>query len=312
MILRATIAAAALFAPGAGNAQALDFPAAAVPIANRTVAQDSYFIALAPFEDGPINGVTAEGALRQQSWKVGAGGLTTLQILVPLRDQLEQAGFETLFECETRICGGFDFRYQIEVLPEPDMHVNLGDFRYLAMRRMTGDAADYVSLMVSRSTNAGFVQLTEIGSLSQSTAVTASTKTPDPRIVLEPQGPVGEQLETLGHATLDDLTFKTGSADLGDDVFASLNDLAEYLMAHPNAQVMLVGHTDTDGSLEGNIALSRKRAASVVERLVSKYAVPRAQISAEGIGFLAPRASNLTEIGRAQNRRVEVILTSTK
>jgi OOP family OmpA-OmpF porin len=71
---------------------------------------------------------------------------------------------------------------------------------------------------------------------------------------------------------------------------------------------VLVGHTDATGGLEINISVSRRRAASVVERLVAAYNVPRAQIAAEGVGYLAPRATNLTDAGRTANRRVEAVL----
>ena len=88
--------------------------------------------------------------------------------------------------------------------------------------------------------------------------------------------------------------------------------LGAYLLANPDKTVALVGHTDAEGSLAGNIALSQRRAASVLERLVSVYGVPRSQMEAEGVGYLAPRLSNLTEEGRRKNRRVEVIMTSTQ
>jgi len=49
-----------------------------------------------------------------------------------------------------------------------------------------------------------------------------------------------------------------------------------------------------------------------LERLVSVFDVPRSQLEAEGVGYLTPIATNLTDKGREQNRRVEVILTSTE
>jgi outer membrane protein OmpA-like peptidoglycan-associated protein len=76
--------------------------------------------------------------------------------------------------------------------------------------------------------------------------------------------------------------------------------------------VAIVGHTDASGGLEANIALSRKRAQAVRNVLIEAFGVPAAQIQAEGVGYLSPRASNLTEAGRTQNRRVEVMLTSTQ
>lgn len=323
VILRTCIFSLAVLTPQICPALTLDFPAVARPLAERSVAQDSYFIPLGSYQDGPIPGVIAEGAVRLRSWKIGVGGLTTLQILVPLRRQLEDAGFEMAFECEDRVCGGFDFRFQMDILPEPDMHVNLGDFRYLAAKRVTGDVTEYVCLIVSRSANAGFVQLCEVGVAQENTSLTASTKTPDasledvevsrslpsPGIALTA---IGQRLETVGHATLDDLEFQTGSSQLGEREFSSLESLAAYLLANPRRQVMLVGHTDAEGSLAGNISLSRKRATAVVARLTGTLGVPARQVSADGVGFLSPRASNLTDDGRATNRRVEVILTSTQ
>lgn len=313
MTPRAAIVIALTANPCGAAAVTLEFPAVAIPTAERVAPKDSHFIALAPFRDGEIEGVVAEGALRQQAWKVGAGSLTTLQILEPLRSQLVAADYDILFECDTRACGGFDFRYRLDVLPEPDMHINLGDFRYLSARKAGNDAVDHVSLLVSRSSNAGFAQLTRIGASQPVMTAAASA----PSAVFEapppaPAGAIGQQLEANGFARLGDLTFASGSSQLGDETFASLAELAEYLSARPDARITLVGHTDAVGSLEANIALSRKRARSVAQRLVEAYGVPRGQVSSDGIGFLAPRSSNLTDEGRALNRRVEAVLTSTE
>jgi len=312
MIARFGIMVFAMLASAGAQAMELQFPAVASSIAEKSIASDSYFLPIAPFVDGPIEGVIAEGQVHQQSWKVGTGALTTMQILAPLRAQLQQAGYEPLYECEAKICGGFDFRYQVELLPEPDMHVNLGDFRYLAASRQGDDTPEYVGLIVSRSANAGFVQLTSIGATNAAANITASTKAPPPRTAPTQAGPVGSQLELAGHATLDDLYFKTGSSQLGEEQFASLDNLASYLTARPDRQIVLVGHTDAEGALDNNIVLSRRRASAVMERLVYTHGVSPAQVSADGVGYLSPRASNLTDEGRTQNRRVEVILISTE
>jgi OOP family OmpA-OmpF porin len=125
-------------------------------------------------------------------------------------------------------------------------------------------------------------------------------------------GSLGERLEAGGFVVLEDLVFESGSSRLEEGDFDSLSALAAYLKANPGRTVTLVGHTDASGSLSGNTALSRNRALSVRERLLTTYGVPASQVTAEGAGFLAPRDTNLTEEGRARNRRVEVILTSTQ
>lgn len=296
--------------PFSAQALTLDFPGFASQIAGKENKGDSVFLPTNAFSEGKVEGITAEGAISHQSWRITSDVITTLQLLQPLRQQLSADGYEILFECQDQICGGFDFRFRLDVFSEPDMHVNLADFRYLVAQKIVDGIPEYASLVISRSPNAGFVQLTQVGKPGQVATITTSTKAPpaDSTII----GPIGEQLEANGHATLDDLVFKPGSSSLGDGDYTSLRALADYLAASPNRTIMLVGHTDAEGALDGNVKLSRKRATSVMEFLITSFGVSENQVSADGVGFLSPRASNLTSDGRAQNRRVEVILTSTR
>lgn len=296
---------AGLAAPVSAQALMLEFPASATLLADQEVAEESYFIATDFYSGDHLDGINAEGDVRHRSWKVGNGGLTTLQLIAPLRDQLKANGFELVFECETRACGGFDFRYLIRILPEPYMHVNLGDYRYLSARKMTDGGPEHASLMVSRSANAGFVQLTSVDSTGSASGKLAAEALP----AAVPIGDnLGSLLESSGHAVLYGLEFKAGSAELEGDSFGSLANLANYLNARPDRKAILVGHTDAEGSFYMNIDLSKRRAASVLERLVSRYGVNRVQLASDGVGYLSPRASNLTPEGRKQNRRVEAIL----
>lgn len=312
---------AACLLPSMALAMALDFPAPASPTATRSEPLASYALPIGPWKDGQVSSRILEGPLEQTAWRIAAPGMTTLQILAPLRNQLARAGFRTLWECETNACGGFDFRYAIDVMPEPDMHVDLGDFRFLSAERTGSDGPEAVSLLVSRSAETGFVQMVSIGaapsatgplSPAQPAAPTVPAVTPDAADpVLQPSD-LATALETDGAAVLEDLVFKSGSAELGPGPFGTLAALAGFLKEDPARSVALVGHTDALGGLAGNTALSRARAASVRERLIAEYAVPAAQLTAEGVGFLAPRATNQTEDGRARNRRVEAIVTSTR
>ena len=109
---------------------------------------------------------------------------------------------------------------------------------------------------------------------------------------------------------LERLEFETGTSDLGPGPYATLERLAELLTAEPALRIALVGHTDAVGGLEDNIALSRKRAEAVRQWLIDGHGVASDRLEARGAGYLAPRASNLTEAGREANRRVEVVLLS--
>jgi len=83
--------------------------------------------------------------------------------------------------------------------------------------------------------------------------------------------------------------------------------LAAWLAGNPARRIALVGHTDSQGDLAANVAVSQARAEAVRAILVAQGA-PAGQIAAEGAGWLAPVASNLTPEGRARNRRVEAVV----
>lgn len=315
-----TVASMAGLVP-AGLAQAitLDLPDTAKPSAQKSESLASYALPIGPFSDRALPTRRVEGALTQVAWRVESPGATTLELLSPLRGQLMAIGFKPVFDCDTAECGGFDFRYATSVLPEPEMHVDLGDFRFFAAER----GEEVVSLMVSRTAAAGFVQMTHVGGTSAPAPVlTASTKASPAKAVALSTGQapsalspkpdsIGAKLMSGGSLALDDLVFASGTSTLAEGDYKSLQELAAWLGENPGLTIALVGHTDASGGLEGNIALSRKRAMAVRNELITRHNIPQAQVEAQGVGYLSPRASNLTAEGRDKNRRVEVMVTST-
>lgn len=301
----------ALVAPAAGAAPTLSLPPSAMQTAEDRSAMGSYALPVGPWKDGKLETVRTEGEVTQTAWRVRDPDVTTMGLLATLRDQLAREGFDILFECEADACGGFDFRFAMPVLPEPEMHVDLGDFRFLSARRETGGAPDHVTLLVSRSSDSGYVQMTRIGAaLVRPLPIAAAGFRP--REATPGPSPLGDQILAQGKVVLDDLRFESGAVQLGEGEFPSLAALAEFLKANPGKTVALVGHTDAEGTLAANVTVSRKRAQSVMARLVAAYGVDPAQLSADGVGFLSPLASNLTPEGRTENRRVEAIITSTR
>ncbi|SOC07406.1 OOP family OmpA-OmpF porin [Rhodobacter sp. JA431] len=299
-----------LAAPAVAAPLQLTLPQGAMVSAERAAAGTSYEMRIGPWQEDSLASQHLEGSRTDRAWRLRGNQETSLQIFAPLRAQIEAAGYAVVYECETDACGGFDFRYALDLLPEPEMHVDLGDFRYLAARR--GD--DWLALTVSRSSESGFVHLTnftlqEVAAPVPATPLAAPQPSPQPQA--EQTSDLGTLLEAEGAVPLDDLVFESGAAALGNNSYETLASLADYLAMHPDARVALVGHTDNSGSLAGNIALSKRRAEAVRQRLISVHGVSPAQLSAEGAGWLAPRASNLTPEGREQNRRVEAVLAST-
>lgn len=364
VIFLAAACAASTAAAQRADTFELSLPSNARETYHDTVAPASYAYASANQSGDLVPLLRAEGRVSRTAWRVRSEGLETLQLMAPLAEQLEAEGFTALHRCVAQECGGYDFRFALDVIAPPDMFVDLFDYRYAAFARPIapqsrndpaaaadapppsegqGDPAqpaaaaaplpaapveqtELVVLLVSRAGASGYVQMVHIAPVgskaAESAAARASVALDAPAATpLRAQGesapvaadmPLPEALRHAGHVILDDLNFETGSATLGDGPFASLAALAGMLLSDATLKVALVGHTDTVGSLEGNIALSKRRAGAVVERLVSAYGVPRGQLEGEGMGYLSPRTANLTAKGREANRRVEVVLLNTE
>lgn len=108
----------------------------------------------------------------------------------------------------------------------------------------------------------------------------------------------------------EEVTFRTASSVVDAAFLPALRSVAASLQQHPASLVRVVGHTDTVGSAAYNTQLSLERARSVGHELVAAGTQSQ-RISVAGRGFDEPITSNATPAGRAQNRRVEIIITPT-
>ena len=106
-----------------------------------------------------------------------------------------------------------------------------------------------------------------------------------------------------------DITFDFDHADVRYEFVPRVRDLATTLMRYPNMSVQIIGHADATGADGYNQQLSERRAYSV-GTMLTRYGVDYGRIGARGMGEWAPIASNATEWGRAQNRRVEISIKS--
>lgn len=98
-------------------------------------------------------------------------------------------------------------------------------------------------------------------------------------------------------------------SDLSSDAMNTLNDLMKVLNKYPDTNLEVQGHTDSKGTDEYNMALSERR-ASAVSSYLSSRGISSARITTKGYGESAPKYSNDTESGMAQNRRVEFLITA--
>jgi OOP family OmpA-OmpF porin len=301
--------------PGFAMAIEIALPEGSVLTVDQVTEAGSYALPVGVFADGILPTRQVDGYVSRQVWKLDGLSATTEQLMDPLRVQLLAAGFAILVDCEAASCGGFDFRFETEVLPAPDMFVDLIDYRFVSALRDTAQGTEALSALVSRTESAGLTQLIAVqpGAVAQDLPlITATTgqQPAQPSNVRTVEGAldVVQSLQESGRVILDDLTFETGSSRLANGDFASLQSIAEFLAQDQDQRIALVGHTDNVGSLKNNMALSKKRAQAVASALVERFGTDPAQLEADGVGYLAPLASNLTEDGRTANRRVEAVL----
>ena len=107
----------------------------------------------------------------------------------------------------------------------------------------------------------------------------------------------------------DKILFGVNQSDLNPASKANLNKLKEVLVKYPDTDIEIQGHTDNTGSDKYNMSLSKRRASAVSSYMVSTGVSSR-RISTKGFGESAPNYGNDSEDGRAQNRRVEFLITA--
>lgn len=104
-----------------------------------------------------------------------------------------------------------------------------------------------------------------------------------------------------------DVSFATNQATIDPRFYATLDDVAAVLNRYDQSIVDIIGHADSDGAEDYNLDLSRRRASSVAQYLVSRNVLPD-RLYVDGRGESAPIASNATAEGKAMNRRVEILI----
>ncbi|WP_294225387.1 OmpA family protein [uncultured Shimia sp.] len=320
-----------LLCPAAGWAFEPRFETPGQLLGEEILPQSVLSLALEPADDNTVPTIPVAGTQRKRSWRFSSGFPGTGRVNSDLAAQLLDEGYELILSCDAAACGGFDFRFAIDVLLPPKMFVDLSDYFYLSARREGDAGPEGVAVLVSRTAQAGMVQVFDVRpdgvpapEPSEPSVPPKIEEQPQPKPESEvaipaptPAAPTPETATAIattlaqsGHVVLSDLSFETGASKLSNGEFASLTALAEFLKDDPNRRIALVGHTDSKGSLATNTSLSQKRAAAVRNRLIKNHGVPKAQVEARGAGYLAPIATNLTEAGRTLNRRVEAVLLS--
>lgn len=224
--------------------------------------------------------------------------VSTLKVYRNYTSALADAGFEILYECSREACGN-----STEIRALGALIANTGnvynyyrDAHYLVAQRDTVKGRAYIALFIGEYRGDTAVQ--------QAIIETGPTEM---GLVAVDSDLLHTELEESGKASIEGILFDTGKSTIRPESKPALESVAKLLNDYPQLQFYVVGHTDDVGSPELNLRLSAARAESVVQALVKDFGVTAGRLHSAGMGPYAPLASNTTEEGRTQNRRVELV-----
>lgn len=213
-------------------------------------------------------------------------GRSTLEVFRNYENAFKKAGFTTLFTCKGGQCGEQVGLKGLGYLPYSD------EARYLAVKLPRAEGDVYIGMHV-QAIDTKFV-IVEVKPMETGLVKISAEE-------------LKKDLFQTGHVAVYEILFDTAKAELKPQSEAALKEITTLLTRNPTLKLHVVGHTDNVGVLPQNLDLSRRRAQAVVTALSTTHKVPAARLHAEGVGPLAPVASNEQEAGRARNRRVELV-----
>ncbi len=115
------------------------------------------------------------------------------------------------------------------------------------------------------------------------------------------------QLINKGKFSTNGILFDSGSANIQPQSFGIIRQISQALQQVPDMRLNIIGHTDSDGSDEANMTLSKKRSEAVRNALINIYSISGDRLQTDGKGESEPVGDNNTSDGKAQNRRVVFI-----
>jgi len=163
---------------------------------------------------------------------------------------------------------------------------------YLLARLETAGKVAYIAIAVGQQfTDVHVIELTEM----------------DEGMVSLDASALASGIDANGYVIVKGIYFDTNKSVVKDTSTKALTQVAKLLNDRPDMKIYIVGHTDMQGALEFNMQLSEERAESVMNMLANQFQIDSERMQAHGLGPLSPEATNTTESGRSQNRRVVIV-----
>jgi len=237
---------------------------------------------------------------------------SSLEVMRNYQTALEKAGMKAVFACAKEECGS-DFGEYFADRRDPNSFLQGGGVAYepfiygrqepryqvSAGKRPDGSALTVAVVVYppAKGKNGGvFVDVVE-GKPMESGKGAASLNAAD----------MAKGIAAEGKVAVYGVYFDTAKADVKPESAPALAEMAKLLQQDPKLKVFVVGHTDNQGDVSQNLALSQRRADAVVKTLADGHKIDVKRLSPKGVAAYAPLASNRAEAGRQKNRRVELV-----
>ena len=236
-----------------------------------------------------------EGRLTRITYKVSEK-TSSLKVYRNYEQALKASGFEELFSCSGNACGSQgSWGYALGQLGL--LNGKQKSIRYLATKKVVGDAKVYIGLYVMEKSGQRVVTGLNV----------VETKAMETGLVKVDLSSLQQQLAQDGKVAIYGIHFDVDKANIKKESAEVLKTIQRLLNADTELKLYVVGHTDDTGSQVHNLDLSGRRAKAVVTALVKEYGIDDERLVPFGAGPYTPVASNRNETGRAKNRRVELV-----
>ena len=262
------------------------------------VEYDEFTLPLGKVVDGKLlKSQHLEGKITRIGYDSPAGR-SILEIYRNYESALKKGGFEILWACVNNEGCGNGSAPLYTPKGGDDWSWGAGQ-RYLSAKASRPEGDVYVSLHIGQWSN------TDRG--SSLLLYVVEVKPMEGDLVKVDAAALASDITKTGHSAVYGIYFDTGKADVKPESEDALKEIAKLLQQNAQLKLLVVGHTDSVGTLASNMDLSKRRADAVVQVLTGKYGIAAARLTGQGAGPLAPVASNKSEEGRAKNRRVELV-----
>jgi len=232
----------------------------------------------------------------------GPAERSILEVIRNYQKKLEADGFQVEFFCRQKECGDAPTFWTV-ANSKSGLRSIWDTNTYLLLKKNQSGAEIWVSIYGVESSGTATNPLSSHVLLS----VVESKPMEEDKIQIKDADAIGTSLDTAGRIAIYGIHFDFDKAEIKTESAPQLKEIAKLLKERPGLNILIVGHTDSKGSVDYNTNLSQQRATSVKAALVREHQISDERLTPIGIGMASPVASNREEEGRTKNRRVEIV-----